>query len=613
MIGGYVYREIDAALEARLRGRLDGSHTRIPVWDRGCLFHDEPFRGGSTAQVVSDELVGLSQDLLVATGPDGEYRRFDPAAELGPLFARSEIAAFDAIASDFRMVAVRRCEGATTLFLVSHRAGSGRIYYRATEAGVVFSSDLRFLFGLVGGEVSRRGIYAILKYGAVPEPLTIARDIRAVPPAHYLRHEIERGAQQSRPYFKLRFPCEGEEAGARTEDQILQPAAETLRRSARFLQTLRPAILLSGGIDSSLYGCYLSEGGKEPLQGFYCAFGDDDPELAFAERIANHVGGHLHVARMGKEDALGVLGDVTRWTDHPFSDFSSLPITFLLRHARERMGERALLVECNGGDDCFGFPDLASETKHTLKHRFPRFLKRALAGVLRRFGHWKWASHEGTLARLSALADVHESTPLDYFLVLAPVGYLGLKGPRAWDDTLHEVMQEVFFGCGEGDDRLSYRAQTTIRQLLHVNSRRWAAKALSVGESLGMRVVYPYIWREVLVEQGNIPWRAKIRDGVVKWPLKRLLEQHLPRSFIYREKSGFVPPFAQWLTHEDFNQRVREVLLDRDASVTEVAPAPTLEQLLSDARRGRKLRHSILNFLWGALFTEMWLREHARG
>jgi asparagine synthase (glutamine-hydrolysing) len=370
--------------------------------------------------------------------------------------------------------------------------------------------------------------------------------------------------------------------------------------------------MLSGGIDSSLYGCYLSEAADKPLQGLYCTFGDDDPELDFAQRIAVRTGSDLHVARMGTSDAVEVLDEVTRLTDHPFSDFSSLPITFLLDSARERVGAGAIIVECNGGDDCFGFPDLASRRKHALKHGVPRVLKRAIAATLGRSSYWKWESGVGALTRLCAMADAHEPTPLNYFLVLAPMEYLDLRASPGWDDALWGVMDHGFASAGEGYEALSYRARTTIRQLLQVNSRRWSAKALSVGESLGLRLAYPFVWRDVLVEQGRVPWHAKIRNGVVKWPLKRLLEQYMPDPFIYRRKSGFVPPFAKWLTEAPFNRRIRDVLLDREALVTQVVPSPTLEQLLSDAMDGRKLRHAVLNFLWGALFTEMWLRKHRR-
>ena len=187
-----------------------------------------------------------------------------------------------------------------------------------------------------------------------------------------------------------------------------------------------------------------------------------------------------------------------------------------------------------------------------------------------------------------------------------------LNAQREWDDALWGLLDHGFSLAGEDYDDLGYHAKTTIRQLQQVNSRRWAAKALSVGESLGLRLIYPYIWREVLMVQGRIPWEAKIKDGIVKWPLKRLLEEQMPESFIYRKKSGFVPPFGRWLTEEAFNRRAREVLLDRDAVVTQVVPRALLDGFLSDALEGKQLRHSILNFLWGALFTEMWLRAHGR-
>ena len=127
-----------------------------------------------------------------------------------------------------------------------------------------------------------------------------------------------------------------------------------------------------------------------------------------------------------------------------------------------------------------------------------------------------------------------------------------------------------------------------------------------------MRVVYPYIWRDVLKEQGRLPWSAKVHHGVVKWPLKKLLEEFMPRDFIYRKKSGFVPPFVRWLSDPEFNAKVRQVLLRNNGFVSEIIPASVLDELLTDARNGKRLRFPILNFLWGALFTESWIQEYNR-
>jgi asparagine synthase (glutamine-hydrolysing) len=191
---------------------------------------------------------------------------------------------------------------------------------------------------------------------------------------------------------------------------------------------------------------------------------------------------------------------------------------------------------------------------------------------------------------------------------MAPVNYLAMDVPVDWTAELQALIERTATSCA--GDAPSFEAKTTVRQLLYVNSARWAAKALSVGESLGLRVIYPYIWRDILEEQGKLPWDLKIHNAVVKWPLKRLLEDFMPADFIYRKKSGFVPPLVHWLTNPEFNRHVQQVLFRPGGYVTEIIPARILEGLLADAAQGHRLRAPILNFLWGAFFAEAWIQAN---
>ena len=84
----------------------------------------------------------------------------------------------------------------------------------------------------------------------------------------------------------------------------------------------------------------------------------------------------------------------------------------------------------------------------------------------------------------------------------------------------------------------------------------------------------------------------------------------MPKDFIYRPKSGFVPPFVQWLTDGEFNQIIRDLLLASTGTIQRIVPPRILEELLDDALQGKSLRFPVLNFLWGALFTEMWIQKH---
>ena len=162
MIGGYLYSNLDENIESHLRNKLGNSYNKIKIWDNGYLFYDNPFQDNQNSCLTSNDLVVLSQDLLVTDDPDGEYLKLNLQKDFPEMFRKQGTDAFNSIASDFRMAIVDKTKGPMSLFLVSNRAGSGRMFYHKVKAGMVFSSDLRFLLKIVPLDVSNIGIYSIL-------------------------------------------------------------------------------------------------------------------------------------------------------------------------------------------------------------------------------------------------------------------------------------------------------------------------------------------------------------------------------------------------------------------------------------------------------------------
>ena len=259
MIGGYLFQQAQPELEDRLHQTLEDTYQRIPCGNSGFLFHDRPYSDFPTASFTSDRLTLLTQDLLVISNAEEEYRLLDGKQELPDLFLRKHTDAFREIISDYRLIVLEQQAEESTLYLVSHRAGNGRMYYSRTATGILFCSDLRFLLTILPLDVNDAALYAALKYCAIPEPLTISRNIEVVPPAHYLRYDLHNGTAQSQVYYQFDFPCDRRHDMADTFDTLLQPVKHSLRKSAKFLQSFHPAILISGGIDSSLYASYMHE------------------------------------------------------------------------------------------------------------------------------------------------------------------------------------------------------------------------------------------------------------------------------------------------------------------------------------------------------------------
>ena len=304
MIGGYLYNKLDEGIEGCLQNNLNSSVNKIRGWNNGYLFYDNPFQDNRTSCLTSNDLIVLSQDLLVTENSDDEFRELNLQKDFPELFRNKGTDAFNSIASDFRMVIVDNTDGRKAVFLASNRAGSGRMFYHTLTSGILFCSDLRFLLKIVPLDVSNIGIYSILKYGAIPEPMTISKNISAVPPAHYMKYDLNDNGYSISPYFKFDFSYGNDQASQEVGLEILRPIKKVLRKSARFMNKYEPAILLSGGIDSSLYGSYLDETGENRLNAFYCTFGENDPEFQFAEMIAEKIDAHFQVGEMKKGEAL---------------------------------------------------------------------------------------------------------------------------------------------------------------------------------------------------------------------------------------------------------------------------------------------------------------------
>ena len=279
MIGGYIYNIIDQDINSCLERELTPTFNKIKVGINGCLFYDNLYIKNHTFSHISSELIILTQDLLVCMDSDSEYVSLDIHNEFPKIFSKEGANSFKSISSDYRMVIFKNKENQKSLYLVSNRAGSGRIFYHKMDSGILFSSDLRFLLKIIDFDVNKKGIYSILKYGAIPEPMTINNNIHAIPPAHFLEFDLKLNGISTHSYFKFEFKHPQDRTYSENYHQNLESIKVLLMKSARFLKKYEPSIFLSGGIDSSLYACYLSENGEKRFNGFYCAFDKEDPEF----------------------------------------------------------------------------------------------------------------------------------------------------------------------------------------------------------------------------------------------------------------------------------------------------------------------------------------------
>lgn len=245
-----------------------------------------------------------------------------------------------------------RGRGQARLLLARDHLGIKPLYYAQTGQGFIFASELKALLasGLVSREVSPGGLVGYLHLGSVPNPLTIYRDVQALPPASCLALDCGRpdeGATQT--YWHLPVdegpPLKYEEAVA----QVQALLAESVR--IRLVSDVPLGAFLSGGLDSSSVVALMRQATSGPIRTCSMAFEEADfSEAPYARAVAEKVGSDHHERVITAQDVLAELDTILDALDQPSID--GVNTYFVSQTARPAC--LAVALSGLGGDELFG-------------------------------------------------------------------------------------------------------------------------------------------------------------------------------------------------------------------------------------------------------------------
>ena len=119
-----------------------------------------------------------------------------------------------------------------------------------------------------------------------------------------------------------------------------------------------------------------------------------------------------------------------------------------------------------------------------------------------------------------------------------------------------------------------------------------------------LEVRVPFLDHRVVEWTNAMPTDMKIRGGVRKYALKRLLSDLLPADIMTRGKRGFGIPIKHWF-RSDLDGFARDMLLSPNSRSQQFFRADAVRRLLDG--HGRGLR-DLSRRLWTVLWFEQWCR-----
>ncbi|HKV06547.1 MAG TPA: asparagine synthase (glutamine-hydrolyzing) [Thermoanaerobaculia bacterium] len=515
-------------------GRIGLGHRRLAILDLSSA-GAQPMASedGRLRIVLNGEIYNFRELRRELEGEGHSFRSQSDTEVLLALYARDGAAMLPRLRG---MFALAIWDGAEkTLLLARDPLGIKPLYYAADGGTLRFASQVKALErgGGISKETDPAGLAGFLLWGAVPEPWTIRRAVRALPAGTFLL-VVDGRAGEPKPFGHLApAPLPPAEA---VEDSV----------AAHLVSDVPVAVFLSAGLDSGLIAALARRHLPEPPMTFTLRFDvlADTPldEAPLAAQVARTLGTRHVERRVGREDFAALWPEALAAMDQPSIDGLN---TFVVSRAAQEAGLKVVLSGL-GGDEVFGsYPSFTDVPRGARIARGAGWLpgtSPAWAGLARRLAPDR-PKVAGLLRHGGSLAG-------SYFLrrgLFLPEELPAVMGREAAEEGLRHydpVADAARALNGHADGWLAVHVLETAlymrNQLLRDSD--WASMASSV--ELRVPLADARL-RSHLAAAGFEPARSRGKAAFV-----RSVAPELPAALFDRPKTGFYIPVVQWMRPE---------------------------------------------------------------
>lgn len=440
-----------------------------------------------------------------------------------------------------------------TLTLVRDRLGEKPLYYGHWNGLFVFASELKALQAIPGFSppIDQTALWHYFCQKAVPAPLSIYEGIRKLEPGQVLTLRSGNGTLLGQTeldrYWSLNDALATDPFRGRPEEAV----SELRRLLTRSVQSQMVAdvpvgAFLSGGIDSSMVVALMQSVSDRKVRTYSIGFEEAAfNEAAHAASVAEHLGTQHTELKVTARDALSIIPQLADIWDEPFADSSQIPTAILTALART---EVTVALSGDGGDELF-----CGYKRQLTASAIERLPGKALLGaILPAFGSpsTQLLLRSLPVGRLSKTVANRLRILSETLASSDPTGrYMALSfQPDHWSIVLSERsgthVKLSTLGALSSRDMLTLASAVDTATYLPTDILTKVDRA-AMAVSLETRV--PMLDHRVVQFALSLPSSCKVRNGRTKWPLRQILEAHVPSRLIDRPKMGFSVPIGEWL------------------------------------------------------------------
>ena len=490
------------------------------------------------------------------------------------------------------------------LFLARDRVGIKPLCYMSGPHQFAFASELQAFRTLndfrPSLDLEALDIYLHFQY--IPAPYSIYREVRKLPPGHYMTVDSKGRITGPKRYWDIEFRPDHSLDEAEWVERLDAGLQEAVK--LHLVSDVPFGAFLSGGVDSSAVVAYMSQVLDQPVRTFTIGYDEAEcDEREYARQAADDLRTQHHetVVRL---EGLDLLPTLVEHYGEPFADSSAICTYYVSQVASQHV---KMVLSGDGGDETFA--GYGYFHKMLRRHRKPKGLMRRARGAL------------GAVVRAAGLRQP-APTPQETWYHRTPYlteaqrrqlwrpDYLHLlEHTREWNDAQFEP--------AKGKDLLSQCQYVDIHNYLCFDNLN---KVDIASMCHGLEVRVPLLDHVFLEMVAAVPAEMKLRaphgsatdladaapeSVITKYILRKTSERFLRPGFHDRPKRGFSVPIAAWLAGP-WHRHLLDRLTDPAAGLGDLFNLDFVVGMVHEHVEQRTHGHR----LWALLFLAEWMTQN---
>jgi len=487
------------------------------------------------------------------------------------------------------------------LTIARDHAGIKPLFIYFDEADFIFASELKAVQSVKQSQLSinKKAIPYFLHLGFIPHPLTIYNNTEKFPAAHFLQIDVNSQSFSTlnssiTSFWKLESKIEMNSINDKktAKQKLTGLLFDSVEK--QLISDVPLGTFLSGGVDSSLVTAIASKVNTQKINSFSIAIDDGRfNESKYALQVATHLQTQHYEFSVKEKEVLELIDTLMPLYDEPFADSSALPTMMVSRLAKKYV---TVALSGDGGDELFmGYGMHLWAKRLSQKWVSPArsglsAVSKIMSSKYRRAGNlFDYNNKKNIRSHIFSQEQYFfKENELRDILIYEKFDFEKINSNTPTDRKLNEEEQQSLwdFNYYLPDDLLV----KVDRASMHY--------------SLETRV--PLLDYRIMEFAFNLNSELKMKGKIMKYLLKEVLFDYVPKQIFERPKQGFSIPLNKWLK-TDLNY-----LLEKYTSREIIEQHNLLNYSIVEKLRKEYLSgvDYLFNRLWVIIVLHWWLEEN---